>query len=153
MQNKTDDAPALELGSCNCLAIRQAARRVSQFYDAHLAPLGLKTSQYSILSKLNRLGPMSINEIADAMVMDRTTTGRAVRPLERDGLVKVEAAEDGRKRVINLTAAGRKRAKEGLAAWKKAQNEFELAYGPKAAKKLRASLGDVVKAVPEMGAG
>ena len=153
MQNKTDGAPALELGSCNCLAIRQAARRVSQFYDAHLAPLGLKTSQYSILSKLNRLGPMSINEIADAMVMDRTTTGRAVRPLERDGLVKVEAAEDGRKRVINLTAAGRTRAKEGLAAWTKAQNEFELAYGPKAAKKLRASLGDVVKAVPEMGAG
>ena len=152
MQNKTDDSPALELGSCNCLAIRQAARRVSQFYDAHLAPLGLKTSQYSILSKLNRLGPMSINEIADAMVMDRTTTGRAVRPLERDSLVKVEAAEDGRKRVINLTAAGRERAKEGLAAWKKAQREFELAYGPGAAKKLRAALGDVVKAVPDMGA-
>lgn len=152
MQNKTDEAPALELSNCNCLAIRQAARRVSQFYDAHLAPLGLKTSQYSILSKLSRLGPMSINEIADAMVMDRTTTGRAVRPLERDGLVKVEAAEDGRKRVINLTVAGRERAKDGLAAWKKAQKEFELSFGPAAAKQLRAALNEVVKTVPEMGA-
>ena len=152
MQNKTDYPPNLELGHCNCLAIRQAARRVSQFYDAHLAPLGLKTSQYSILSKLARLGPMSINDIAETMVMDRTTTGRAIRPLERDGLVKIEAAEDGRKRVIALTAAGRERAKEGLAAWKKAQKEFELAVGPQAAQKLRAALGDVVKVIPETGA-
>lgn len=152
MQNKTDDALALELSHCNCLAIRQAARRVSQFYDAHLAPHGLKTSQYSILSKLSRLGPMSINEIADAMVMDRTTTGRAIRPLERDGLVKVEAAEDGRKRVINLTAAGRERAKQGFAAWKKAQKEFELSVGPGAAKKLRVALHDVVKVIPDTGA-
>ncbi|ARP99305.1 MarR family transcriptional regulator [Pseudorhodoplanes sinuspersici] len=147
-----DETPALELTHCNCLAIRQAARRVSQFYDAHLAPLGLKSSQYSILSKLSRRGPMSINEIAEAMAMDRTTTSRAVQPLERDGLVKIEAAEDGRKRVINLTAAGRERAKEALAAWKKAQKEFELAYGSGAAKKLRTALRDVVKAIPEMGA-
>lgn len=152
MQNKTDDAPALERTDCNCLAIRQAARRVSQFYDAHLASLGLKTSQYSILAKLSRLGAMSINEIADSMVMDRTTTGRAVRPLERDGLVKIEAAEDGRKRVINLTPVGRERLKEALAAWKKAQKEFELSFGPAAAKKLRTALRDVVKVIPEMGA-
>lgn len=152
MQNKTDNAPALEPAACNCLAVRQAARRVSQFYDAHLAPLGLKTSQYSILAKLARLGPMSINEIAEAMAMDRTTTSRAVRPLERDGLVKMEAAEDGRKRVINLTAAGRDRTKEALAAWRKAQKEFELAVGPPAAQKLRMALRDVVKVIPETGA-
>ncbi len=152
MQNKTDNAPALEPTACNCLAVRQAARRVSQFYDAHLAPLGLKTSQYSILAKLARLGPMSINEIAEAMAMDRTTTSRAVRPLERDGLVKMEAAEDGRKRVINLTAAGRDRTKEALAAWRKAQKEFELAVGPPAAQKLRMALRDVVKVIPETGA-
>jgi len=152
MQNKMDNTPALELTQCNCLAIRQTARRVSQFYDAHLAPLGLKTSQYSILAKLTRLGPLSINEIAEAMVMDRTTTGRAVRPLERDGLVKIEAADDGRKRVIALTAAGRERAKAGLAAWKKAQKEFELAVGPPAAQKLRAALRNVVNVIPETGA-
>ena len=81
---------------------------MSQFYDSYLTPLGLKTSQYSILAKLNRLGPMSINEIADSMVMDRTTTGRAIKPLERDRLVRIGAGEDGRKRVVSLTAAGRK---------------------------------------------
>lgn len=150
MQNPTE--PAVELAYCNCLAVRQAARRVSQFYDSYLTPFGLKTSQYSILAKLNRLGPMSINEIADSMVMDRTTTGRAIKPLERDRLVRIGAGEDGRKRVVSLTAAGRRRAAEALDAWLQAQEQFELSLGPEAAKKLRAVMKDVVEAVPAASA-
>ena len=42
---------------CNCLALRQAARHVTQFYDQCLAPAGLRTTQLSILAKLKRLGP------------------------------------------------------------------------------------------------
>ena len=152
MQNAKETAPALELAHCNCLAVRQAARRVSQFYASYLAPLGLKSSKYSILSKLNRLGPMSINEIAQSMVMDRTTTGRAIRPLEREGLVRIGAAEDGRKRVVALTAAGKKRAAAALEAWRQAQGDFERTFGPEAAKNLRAMMKDVVQAVPETGA-
>ena len=73
--------------ACNCLALRQAARHVSQIYDGHLTSESLRTTQYSILAKLDRLGPMSINELAKSMVMDRTTLGRAIRPLERDALL------------------------------------------------------------------
>src|SRR5262249_14809117 len=55
-------APSQSLDStaCNCLALRQAARHVTQIYDSYLASEGLRTTQYSILSKLNRLGPLSI---------------------------------------------------------------------------------------------
>src|ERR1041384_1094458 len=77
MQKQT--SPALEAAECNLLALRQAARHASQLYDSHLAKTGLRGTQYSILSRLNRLGPLSINELAKAMVMDRTTLGRAVR--------------------------------------------------------------------------
>ena len=96
MQKQT--SPALEPTDCNCQALRQAARHVSQIYDDHLATVGLKTQQYSILSKLNRLGPQSINEMAKLMVMDRTTLGRAVRPLERDKLLTIEAGDDAQQR-------------------------------------------------------
>jgi DNA-binding MarR family transcriptional regulator len=137
---------------CNCLAIRQAARRVTQFYEAHLAPFGLKSSQYSILARLERLGPMSINEIAKSIVMDRTTTGRAIHPLERDGLVRIWTADDGRKRVATLTAAGRRRIAEAKIAWQEAQGAFERAFGPDAAKSMRATMSDVVKTIPESGA-
>jgi DNA-binding MarR family transcriptional regulator len=141
-----------ELAYCNCLAVRQAARRVSQFYEQHLAPLGLTASQYSILARLARLGEMTINQLAQAMVMDRTTTGRAVRPLEREGLVRIGAAEDGRKRVLTLTPSGKRRFTAALEAWRQAQAGFEQAFGPAAAKSLRAMMKDVVRAVPETGA-
>ena len=52
---------------CNCLAVRQAARHVTQLYDRHLAHVGLRATQYSILARLSRLGPLSINELASAM--------------------------------------------------------------------------------------
>ena len=49
----TDDLPRVE--ECTCLAVRQAARRITQFYDQHLAPFWLRTTQFSILAKLKRL--------------------------------------------------------------------------------------------------
>src|SRR5881398_2269509 len=99
-------SPSLDPIDCNCQALRQAARHVSQIYDSHLAGAGLKTSQYSILAKLGRLGPLSINELAKLMVMDRTRLGRAVRPLERDKLLRIEADDDARRRKLKLTPTG-----------------------------------------------
>src|ERR1700747_1913321 len=83
----TDNLPRVE--ECTCLAVRQAARHITQFYDQHLAPFYLRTTQFSILAKLKQLGPMTINALADGLVMDRTTLGRNILPLERDGLISV----------------------------------------------------------------
>ena len=44
---------------CNCLAMRQAARHVTQFYDAFLLAAGLRTTQFSILAKLRRVGEIA----------------------------------------------------------------------------------------------
>ena len=93
---------------CNCLALRQAARHVSQIYDRHLAKVGLRGTQYSILSKLSRLGALPIGRLAEALVLDRTALGRALRPLERARLVAVGAGPDGRTRSVRLTAAGKR---------------------------------------------
>jgi DNA-binding MarR family transcriptional regulator len=133
---------------CNCLAIRQAARQVTQLYDGHLAAAGLRSTQYSILSRIARLGPLPINKLAEAMVMDRTTMGRAVRPLERDKLVAISSGkEDGRVRAIRLTPAGEKRLALARTLWLKAQEKFETSYGTGAAADLRSALGRVVGAV------
>jgi DNA-binding MarR family transcriptional regulator len=139
-------SPALESVDCNCQALRQAARHVSQIYDSHLATEGLKTSQYSILAKLGRLGPLSINELAKLMVMDRTTLGRAVRPLERDKLLTIATDDDARRRKLKLTAAGETRLKAAAARCREAQKEFELAFGPPDAADLRTALRRVVSA-------
>jgi DNA-binding MarR family transcriptional regulator len=133
---------------CNCLAIRQAARQVTQLYDGYLAAAGLRSTQYSILSRLARMGPLPINKLAEAMVMDRTTMGRAVLPLERDKLVAVSSGkEDGRVRTIRLTPAGEKRLALARTLWLKAQEKFEASYGTNAAADLRSALTRVVEAV------
>ena len=87
----TDSMPGPE--ECTCLAVRQAARRITQFYDQHLAPMGLRTTQFSILAGLKRLGPTTINALAYELVMDRTTLGRNILPLERDGRPRVPRLE------------------------------------------------------------
>src|SRR5215207_6795227 len=92
--------------TCNCLAICQAARHVTQIYDQHLAPAGLRTTQFSVLARLDRLGPVAIHELAACLVMDRTTMGRALRPLEREGLVAIGPGPDGRTRALTVTPAG-----------------------------------------------
>src|SRR5688572_25932801 len=93
---------------CNCLAIRQAARHVTQFYDQLFQPVGLRATQFAILTRLRRDGPMAINALAAALVMDRTTLGRNILPLQRDGLIEVVASPaDRRRRELRLTASGR----------------------------------------------
>ena len=126
---------------CNCLAFRQAARHVSQFYDRFLAPTGLRTTQFSILAKLRRLGPLTINALAEDLVMDRTTLGRNILPLEREGLVAVvRSSVDRRSKELHLTEAGLARLRLAVKEWARAQARFESVFGGKRAAELRAVL-------------
>lgn len=134
--------------ACNCQAIRQAARQVTQLYDTHLAPTGLRTSQLSILAELSRSGAQSIHELAANLIMDRTTLGRGIRPLERDGLIAIGDGPDGRTRSLKLTAAGRKKLAQALPRWDNAQKEFEAAFGKQEAASLRTALDRVVAVIP-----
>jgi DNA-binding MarR family transcriptional regulator len=131
--------------NCNCFAIRSAARHVTQLYDHFLAPMGLRVTQFSILAKLKRRGALTINALADHMVMDRTTLGRAIKPLERDGLIRIgPAPSDRRAKQLHLTKAGEKRLQASLQAWAKAQARFEAGFGAKRAGELRTLLRAVV---------
>jgi DNA-binding MarR family transcriptional regulator len=130
---------------CNCFAVRSAARHITQFYDQFLAPVGLRTTQFSILAKLSRLGPLTINALAKEMVMDRTTLGRNIQPLERHGLIRTEQiASDLRAKELHLTKAGEKRLQEALSAWSRAQAQFERTFGAGRSARLRGLLRAVV---------
>jgi DNA-binding MarR family transcriptional regulator len=136
-----DEANARE---CNCLAIRQASRHVTQFYDQVLAPSGLRTTQYAILSRLQRSGPMPINALAAALVMDRTTLGRNILPLERDGLIEIGASPaDRRRREVRLTPGGAARLRAARRGWAVAQQRFDEVFGAARAAALRDLLREV----------
>ena len=129
------------LATCNCFAIRQAARHVTRLYETHLAQAGLTSAQFSILGALGEAGPLTMADLASALVMDRTTLLRAMKPLQREDLLKSSAgAADPRQLVFALSTAGERRLKEALPLWGKAQEEFEAEIGPRQAAQLRRGL-------------
>ena len=147
MSKKNLTMPAEKLPrqeNCNCFAIRSAARHVTQFYDQFLVPIGLRVTQFSILAKLKRMGPLTINALAKEMVMDRTTLGRNILPLERDGLIEIGASpKDRRRREVRLTAAGAARLRAARRGWEVAQQRFDEVFGAERAAALRDLLREV----------
>jgi DNA-binding MarR family transcriptional regulator len=129
---------------CNCAALRQAARRVTKLYDDALAPIGLGANQFSILARLSLVDPRTIQDLARLVVMDRSTLGHLLRPLEKRGLVKLEISErDRRSRMVALTQAGEAAVAKGRRRWAAAQRQFESTFGKEAALELRAVLKEI----------
>ena len=73
--------------------------------------------------------------------MDRTTLGRNILPLARDGLIAVDqGSRDRRSKELRVTAAGEARFRAGLKGWVQAQRQFEVAFGAKRTTDMRALL-------------
>src|SRR6266404_5281679 len=137
----------VEAEICNCAALRQAARRVTKLYDYALAPIGLGVNQYSILARLGRVGPSTIQDLARLLVMDRSTLGHLLRPLAKRGLVRLQVSKrDGRSRVTALTPTGRAALAKGRPLWAQAQRRFAGAFGEKSALDLRTTLKKIAMA-------
>jgi DNA-binding MarR family transcriptional regulator len=126
---------------CNCTALRKASRRISQLYDAALAPSGIKATQLAILARVGRSEPATVGDLAEALVMDSGALAHTLKPLERDGLVAVAIdPADRRSRLITLTRHGRAKLAETDALWEKAQQGFEAAFGRTNSESLRETL-------------
>jgi DNA-binding MarR family transcriptional regulator len=57
-------------------------------------------NQFSILTRLSSVGPSTIQDLARLLVMDRSTLGHLLRPLEKRGLVKLDVSEQDRRSCI-----------------------------------------------------
>ena len=131
---------------CNCLALRQATRQLTQLYDDELGQVDLRVTQYSLLSVLGRRGPSSLNDLARELVMDRSTLGHNLRPLEREGLVALAVdPSDKRARSLQLSARGRAKLEAARPHWQRAQDRFERSFGRADAGALRSLMRKVVE--------
>jgi DNA-binding MarR family transcriptional regulator len=129
---------------CSCSAVRQAARHMTRFYDDILSPVGIGLNQYSILSKLDRYGPKILQDLAAQLIMDRSTLGRLLRPLEQRGLVTLNpSTEDGRQKIIALSQAGLELLGTAKPLWAQAEARFEDIFGPTNALGLRAMMRQI----------
>ncbi len=82
---------------------------VSLFMDQS-ATLGVTTTQYGILVILRAFEGLDQIGLSKKVGLDRSTTGLVIKKLEQDGLVvRVEDAQDRRRKIIVLTAKGERK--------------------------------------------
>ena len=110
--------------ACACFNLRKTARVVTQVYDAHLRPTGLRATQFSLLATLAPRQPVGVTQLAEKLVMDRTTLTRNLRPLEKRGLIRMAAGADSRVHEISLTEEGRAALQAAIPYWENAQNSI-----------------------------
>jgi DNA-binding MarR family transcriptional regulator len=122
---------------CYALAARKSARHLSRLYDSHLAPAGLSNSQFSILGLLEVHGRLKITELADMLLMERTSLVRALKPLQASGWVVAERSESARAFDVTLSRSGLKKLAEAKPLWAEAQAAFEGKVGRDRAIRFR----------------
>jgi DNA-binding MarR family transcriptional regulator len=126
---------------CNNAALRRATRRLGQLYDDRLAGAGLKATQTTLLSQVHILNEPTLKELANELVMDLSALSHTLKPLVRDGLVKiVPDKRDARAKRVTLTPAGRAKLEVVMELWTEVHKRFEEVLGPEQAQKLRATL-------------
>ena len=114
---------------CTNLKLRQVVRGVSRLYDAELAGAGLKTTQYSLLSHVLKLGPLRPGDLARAIRMEPSTLTRNLRPLVDAGWVTLQAGDDARSRLVAITDAGRDKRQAAQRCWRAAQQKLNARLG------------------------
>jgi DNA-binding MarR family transcriptional regulator len=117
------------MSQCYCVHLRQAARKVTAFYDEALAPVGIGVAQFSLLRNIARAESPSLTELGRRIELDRSTVGRNIRVLERMGLVKTKGGEDQREATVALTKKGEQVIAKGAPLWEKAQARIEAVLG------------------------
>ncbi len=103
---------------------RRVTRLVTQYYDRTLAPTGLRSTQYSLLSVLSLMDEFLMQDLALVLAMDRTTLTRNLNPLLKQGLVKVSVGNDRRARPVKITPKGKLALENAHPFWEKAQSHI-----------------------------
>lgn len=138
---------------CSNFKLRQLTRRVSQYYDIEMSRIGLKTTQYSLLSHIVKLGPIRPGALAQAMTMDASTLTRNLKPLVDAGWITVTAGSDGRSRTVAITEAGREKRQDAQRHWKVAQDGLNKLLGAEKVLALHALIDSALERLSPLDNG
>jgi DNA-binding MarR family transcriptional regulator len=131
---------------CTCFRLRKMSRAVSRLYDHHMAQVGLKTTQFSVLRNCARQ-PRPMAELAAHMAIERTTLTRNLKPLVDAGWIALKPGADSRQRIVTITPTGLAKIEEAANAWRAAQDKIELILGGDAVLALHRQLDTALAAI------
>ena len=126
---------------------------MTQHYDLELVKAGLKTSQYSLLSHVFKLGPIRPGDLAQAMTLGASTLTRNLKPLLDAGWVELAAGADARSRSVTITDTGRVKRAEGQRHWRAAQEGINTLLGVQRVVALQLLLDESLETLSTLTAG
>jgi DNA-binding MarR family transcriptional regulator len=109
--------------ACACHKVRIATRAVTRAYDDALRPVGLRSTQFTVLVAASVAAGIPINQLATILGLERTTLTRSLDALEKEELIRVESV-DGRTRNVILTQRGKDRLDLALPLCNQAQQNL-----------------------------
>ena len=134
--------------TCACQTVRMAARAVTRAYDEALKPVGLRSTQFTVLVAARVAGGIPLNRLATMLGLERTTLTRGLTGIEKEGLIRVESV-DGRTRNVVLTQCGADRLDRALPLWDQAQQKLRRRLGEQGWSTMHESLTKLTEAALE----
>ena len=128
---------------CLCMNLRSAAQQLTRHYDAALAPAGITANQFSLMNLVRTSDAPTMKDLAELSGLDRSTLGRNLRVLEKQGLITMQVGADARTRVIALTQSGRQALRRGTPLWLEVQDTFTDRLGAEKRVQLKQLLNEL----------
>jgi len=104
--------------------MRKASRVVTQFYDKKLKPVGIRITQFTILTFIATGKNRTLISLANELVMDRTTLTRGLNILLKEKLIEQIKAKDSRKKIMKLTKKGHSVLDQAIPLWLEAEHQI-----------------------------
>lgn len=133
-----------------CFNVRKATRAVTQYYDHFLEPADIRATQFTLLVSMASVSAHTLTEMANALVMDRTTLTRNLKPLEKVGFIETIEPRDKRSKAYALTDKGREALASGIPLWQAAQQKVIDALGQERFEHLLKELDHLTKTTAEL---
>jgi len=131
--------------NCTSLKVRKFDRLLARQYDQAMAAVGLKATQFSLLSNVREYGPISLTDLAAKMVIEPSTMTRSIKLLQKEGWVKQVEGEDARSRLVSVTAKGIKKQASAISIWEAQQQHILDAVGEKKLATLHQLIDESMK--------
>jgi DNA-binding MarR family transcriptional regulator len=140
-------ANAIECSACTCFNTRKIARVITQVFDEAFKKIGFRSTQFNPLVMIFARGPVTVNKLSVYLVMDRTTLGRNLKPLEREGLIEITSGEDRRQKLISITDKGKELLIRAFPVWQETQKKVLKQIGE---NKWNEMLVDIKDLLPKL---
>jgi len=115
--------------ACAAYQFRRTSRAVARLYDAALAPSGLRSTQFAILTAIAKLQPIAMSRVGEILVIEPATMTRSLKLLQKDGLVEIAPRGLRRQRLLTLTSKAQKALVIAIPLWRGAQTRFLASLG------------------------